>query len=272
MQAIFSDDSDEEEEKYGDNQVDDSEKKTEAVNTTLNRLIAGDFLESLGKELGLEVPQDARYCIDNTKISDSRKDTNNMEDIKTSSRNSRSTLKMSNEISEDTEVADGKLIYLETTRDATSSGRNCEEEHDKVVATTDRNQLGNEDPWNRPGNVAYESKATVGGYLEHEAGNVKPEKLSPEDKRHRARSRRHQSTSTSDTDSSDDHGHRDRSSRRKSRKHSKHHSRRSKESPRRSSHHRSSRNFEEDRQERRKSRDRGRDSGSSKSNAHRKYQ
>ena len=38
------------------------EKKNEAAAaTTLNRLIAGDFLESLGKELGFEVPSDVTY-------------------------------------------------------------------------------------------------------------------------------------------------------------------------------------------------------------------
>lgn len=40
------------------NQVEDPQNKIEVANTTLNRLIAGDFLESLGKELGLEVPPD----------------------------------------------------------------------------------------------------------------------------------------------------------------------------------------------------------------------
>lgn len=55
--AIFSDDSDEEE-GSSSQQADDPQKKIEVVNTTLNRLIAGDFLESLGKELGIEVPPD----------------------------------------------------------------------------------------------------------------------------------------------------------------------------------------------------------------------
>ncbi|XP_057771313.1 G patch domain-containing protein TGH [Salvia miltiorrhiza] len=54
--AIFSDDSDDEEEKSTSDQVEDTEKKIEAANTTLNRLMAGDFLETLGKELGLLVP------------------------------------------------------------------------------------------------------------------------------------------------------------------------------------------------------------------------
>ncbi|XAR63873.1 hypothetical protein NMG60_11024010 [Bertholletia excelsa] len=59
--AIFSDDSGDEEEGSSLNQVEDPRKKIEAANTALNRLIAGDFLESLGKELGLEVPPDLPY-------------------------------------------------------------------------------------------------------------------------------------------------------------------------------------------------------------------
>ncbi|KAE8695046.1 G patch domain-containing protein TGH-like protein [Hibiscus syriacus] len=39
----------------------DPEKKTEVATTALNRLIAGDFLESLGKELGFKVPLDMPY-------------------------------------------------------------------------------------------------------------------------------------------------------------------------------------------------------------------
>lgn len=59
--AIFSDDSDDEVETSNQDVAEDPQKKVEAVNTTLNRLIAGDFLESLGKELGLEVPTDVPY-------------------------------------------------------------------------------------------------------------------------------------------------------------------------------------------------------------------
>jgi G patch domain-containing protein 1 len=42
------------------NQAPDPVKSSEGANKTLNRLVAGDFLESLGKELGLEVPPDSR--------------------------------------------------------------------------------------------------------------------------------------------------------------------------------------------------------------------
>ncbi|XP_009136393.1 G patch domain-containing protein TGH [Brassica rapa] len=62
--AIFSDDSEDDEEQQPMNGKiqDGQEKKNEAAATTLNRLIAGDFLESLGKELGFEVPSDAPYA------------------------------------------------------------------------------------------------------------------------------------------------------------------------------------------------------------------
>ncbi|XP_039054391.1 G patch domain-containing protein TGH isoform X2 [Hibiscus syriacus] len=59
--AIFSDDSDDDVEDSNTKKVEDPEKKTEVATTTLNRLIAGDFLESLGKELGFEVPPDTPY-------------------------------------------------------------------------------------------------------------------------------------------------------------------------------------------------------------------
>lgn len=61
MQAIFSDDSDDEGEDNNIVKVENQEKKAEVANTALSRLIAGDFLESLGKELGIEVPPDTPY-------------------------------------------------------------------------------------------------------------------------------------------------------------------------------------------------------------------
>ncbi|KAK4362347.1 hypothetical protein RND71_017588 [Anisodus tanguticus] len=72
--AIFSDDSDDEAETSNQNAAGDPQKKVEAVNTTLNRLIAGDFLESLGKELGLEVPTDMP-CPENKTSNPAKKDT-----------------------------------------------------------------------------------------------------------------------------------------------------------------------------------------------------
>nr|XP_043607600.1 G patch domain-containing protein TGH [Erigeron canadensis] len=59
--AIFSDDSDDEEESSNIPSQEEPTKQIEAAKTTLSRLVAGDFLESLGKELGLEVPPDQPY-------------------------------------------------------------------------------------------------------------------------------------------------------------------------------------------------------------------
>lgn len=56
MQAIFSDDSDDDVDEILSNQPVDPVKTSEGANMALNRLVAEDFLESLGKELGLEVP------------------------------------------------------------------------------------------------------------------------------------------------------------------------------------------------------------------------
>jgi len=54
--AIFSDDSDDDADEILSNQLVDPVKTSEGANMALNRLVAEDFLESLGKELGLEVP------------------------------------------------------------------------------------------------------------------------------------------------------------------------------------------------------------------------
>ncbi|EOA19907.1 hypothetical protein CARUB_v10000157mg [Capsella rubella] len=60
--AIFSDDSEDDEDQPMNGKIQEGqEKKNEAAATTLNRLIAGDFLESLGKELGFEVPSDVPH-------------------------------------------------------------------------------------------------------------------------------------------------------------------------------------------------------------------
>jgi G patch domain-containing protein 1 len=56
LQAIFSDDSDDDMDEPLSNKQVDPVKTSEGANMALNRLVAEDFLESLGKELGLEVP------------------------------------------------------------------------------------------------------------------------------------------------------------------------------------------------------------------------
>lgn len=63
--AIFSDDEDDEEEDSTVKKMEDPQKKGEVAHSTLNRLMAGDFLESLGKELGIEVPPDIPFPVNN---------------------------------------------------------------------------------------------------------------------------------------------------------------------------------------------------------------
>ncbi|XP_021731354.1 G patch domain-containing protein TGH-like [Chenopodium quinoa] len=72
--AIFSDDSDNEEEVSALNEMEDPQKKTEAASAAFSRIVAGDFLESLGKELGLEVPPDLPSATTKAGISAPHKD------------------------------------------------------------------------------------------------------------------------------------------------------------------------------------------------------
>ncbi|KAK4487520.1 hypothetical protein RD792_005836, partial [Penstemon davidsonii] len=77
--AIFSDDSEDEEEITKPKQVEDTQKKIEVANTTLNRLIAGDFLESLGKELGLVLPPDSHQSQNKSSTLDALNETVNVD-------------------------------------------------------------------------------------------------------------------------------------------------------------------------------------------------
>ncbi|XP_058087067.1 G patch domain-containing protein TGH isoform X2 [Magnolia sinica] len=281
--AIFSDDSDDEEENTHINQADDAEKKTEGVSSTLNRMIAGDFLESLGKELGLEVPTDSLFSLDQGKTSAPRKESVSAADIKISAGNDRSipTLKASDKLLEGKEATDGEQ--------GASSSKTFEREIDKVVASVDGNGLNYDNPRSRSLSTPTWIKATDSGYLEHKVGksrpektdsdDKRPEKMEPDDKRHRKHSRRRRSSSSSslsDSNSSDESRYRDRSrskeeKRRKGKKRSKHRSHKSKDSPARTSHHGSGRDYKEERREKRRSRDKERESGSLRSEAHRKH-
>ncbi|KAF3437303.1 hypothetical protein FNV43_RR20056 [Rhamnella rubrinervis] len=248
--AIFSDDSDDEGDTSRLNNLEDPEKKVEAANTTLNRLMAGDFLESLGKELGLEVPPDVAYATNNASNPASHKEIVNA--------NSGNAKPLSGSPKQDgvpdtqerAEVGVYKKNELIHSNSAKSSSKladtgSLETKYDKVNS----------------------------GKVLHEDGKVKTplsqnRRLSSsslsEDERSKKRSRRHQHRSVdSDSDSSsDDRGGYDsrskgrRISREKShssKKHSKHHKRRSRDSHSRS-HHRSEREHAEARRDKHKRR------------------
>ncbi|XVF49810.1 hypothetical protein PTKIN_Ptkin04bG0045700 [Pterospermum kingtungense] len=259
FKAIFSDDSDDEVEDSNTNKAGDPEKKTEVATTTLNRLIAGDFLESLGKELGLEVPPDMPYSRNtaSTQNETPNADSENAKSLPVEDR----TLCAPNAVNGNS-LNPGQ----ETTKDG---------DFPKIEST--------------PGSsVRYNSKFSD-GLSENISGKASVEKSvqedrkvkspsrhrrnwsgssSSEDERSRKHSRRHRDRSTdSYSDSSSDYrdrsrsrskGRRKKSSREKSgsssRKHSKRHKHRNRDSPTRSRHG-SEREHSESRKDKRKRRE-----------------
>ncbi|XP_068639091.1 G patch domain-containing protein TGH isoform X2 [Aristolochia californica] len=227
--AIFSDDSDDEEDDPPSfNQVGDTEKKTEVANTTLNRLIAGDFLESLGKELGLEVPPDPVHCSKEQKdnLTSSRKENVVAEDGVTAPRNDQ-------------------------------AGSN----NDASIGT-----LEDQDPERpRKGQESFGEISLPNQLSNKKTGKPTTEEM-VESRKSRSQKKKHRPSSTSDSSysSGDDYQHgghlRSRedtrnSSKRKSRKHSKHHKHRSKRSSSRSHYRDSDSDDREKRQEKKKRRD-----------------
>ncbi|KAK3040201.1 hypothetical protein RJ639_028913 [Escallonia herrerae] len=257
--AIFSDDSDEEEENSNLNQVEDPQKKVEVVNTTLSRLIAGDFLESLGKELGLEVPPDVSGLENKAGISSIYKENANANKGDISSRSAVSGSYA------DQGVPQGKTYNREASQVTVS------DKHEGLDVNTYRSSNKTADP---------------DSFLE-KSGKVKLEKVVQEDKnaktpmgkrgwssgssddetsRRKSSSRHRRRSSNSDgetTDSSDDYrdryhsrskGTKKRSSRdhSSSKKHSKHRKHRSGDSSSRSSRHGSEKDHREAHREKRK--------------------
>ncbi|KAM6593710.1 hypothetical protein CsatA_001413 [Cannabis sativa] len=207
--AIFSDDSDEEEDTTPIlNKVEHPEKKVEAANTALSRLMAGDFLESLGKELGLEVPPDPLYSTDKAGASISQK--------------------------VDENSGDDKVLHFQANKllmNTNATGDHMVSHDDKKVEIFDSTKS---------------SRLLEIGSSKSKNDKVNPKKTSSsEGEKSRRHSRRHRNISDSDSDSASDHRsrHHSRSKRRKessreksrsSKKHSKHHGHRSKASPSRS--------------------------------------
>uniref|UniRef100_A0A5B7CE04 Putative G patch domain-containing protein 1 n=1 Tax=Davidia involucrata TaxID=16924 RepID=A0A5B7CE04_DAVIN len=267
--AIFSDDSDDEEENSSLNQVEGPQKKVEAANTTLSRLIAGDFLESLGKELGLEVPPDLPYSETKAKMPTVHKESVN------ASKGDTDTLPVENKPSFTLHAVSGTSINQEDLQGRPHDlqiGVECGSHTHKFIDGNSR----------RSG-----SKITGTGSSEKKSGKVEPGKVDQEDTKDgtpsgrrrrwsnsssedersskRSRHRRHRSSNSySDTtDSSDDYrdrhhssskGRKKGSSREKSssRKHSKHHKHRIRDSPSRSSRHGTEKEHTEAKREKRR--------------------
>ncbi|XWS37204.1 hypothetical protein CRYUN_Cryun19dG0023000 [Craigia yunnanensis] len=257
--AIFSDNSDDDVEESSTNKVGDSEKKIEAAATTLNRLIAGDFLESLGKELGLEVPPDMPYSTNKASTPAQIETPGDAENAKTI-------------------PVEGRT-FCAPNADSGASLNPGQETAQEVESSNNESIPGS--------SLRYSSKY-IEGLSENISGKVNVEKFAQEDKkvkslsrhrrnrssssssedeRSRNHSRRHRyRSSDSFSDSSSDHRdhHHSRSKERRkkssqeksssSRKHSKHRKHRNKDYPSRSNHG-SEREHSEARKVKRKRRD-----------------
>ncbi|WOG96350.1 hypothetical protein DCAR_0415685 [Daucus carota subsp. sativus] len=258
--AIFSDDSDDENEDSGLHKVEHQPKNAEAANTTLSRLIAGDFLESLGKELGLEVPPERSQSEHNFKGKEvtniSTKDTNSS--ILSVDRK----LFMPSSASADgskTEVRKDNLYPLEVSHDDASR---------EAIGNSTQGSGSQKRGIGLFENVFVKSRVDVSQERKESTftGQQDQSSASSDDERGRrgSKSRRRKSrySEGETTDSSDGYEdrHRSRSRGRKndssrekssSRKHSKHHKHKSRRSPS-SSRHRSKKHHSESKREKRK--------------------
>ncbi|KAG5618376.1 hypothetical protein H5410_018200 [Solanum commersonii] len=246
--AIFSDDSDDEAETSNQDVTEDSQTKVEAVNTTLNRLIAGDFLESLGKELGLEVPTD--MPLPDNKTSNPAKKDNVPLDVRAKSINQDPILAVGNN---NQNISQQGIFSREGTVDMNSrknGGRGTETE--SYRNGIDKNKFEAE------GRI--HAKAKGDQYRNKNSS-------SSEDETDSKRKRPHRSSSL-DASSDSSEGYKDRRSRSRkkkssqeksssSKRHSKHHKhrRRDSRSPSRHSRHGSEKDHREAKREKRKYKD-----------------
>ncbi|KAM7471178.1 hypothetical protein LguiA_009361 [Lonicera macranthoides] len=242
--AIFSDDSDDEEEKSNLNQVEDPQKKAEVANTTLSRLIAGDFLESLGKELGMEVPPELPRSENKVMNPVMQKETLNSN--KGHDNILQDEIKFS--FTTNQEVPHGKPYHVKITEEGDSH---------KPVGIDSRSSKIRE-----TGSAERNAKSPT--RWRERSGSSSGDERSRKRSRHDRRRRKDSESDTSDSsdryrdrDSSRSKGRKKESSRDKSssRKHSKHHKHRSGSSPSRSSRYGSEKERGEAKREKRKWKD-----------------
>lgn len=202
--AIFSDDSDAEEETSNPNQADDPQKKIEAATATFSRLVAGDFLESLGKELGMEVPPDLPLPTGQTKFSAG--DTTSTPDAVNSSNKKEegkwneglnpndplNTFKASELASFSKETGDDKLDKPEVVVDRkarSSSGRRYYDS-DRSSSEYERSKKKSSRPHNKPEVVDRKASRSSSGrrYYDSDEPSSEDERSKKESRRHRHRS------------------------------------------------------------------------------------
>ncbi|RDY05564.1 G patch domain-containing protein TGH [Mucuna pruriens] len=255
--AIFSDDSDDEGEDSSIRRVENQEKKAEVANTALSRLIAGDFLESLGKELGIEVPPDMPYTTQKfTNVAPQKEivDEDARTDILKSENNS--VMSLNHDLPYDQHIAHeggplkGDTIHgnmLESSNIKTKGisimeskpGKSNGENIDDTSSEEERSRKRS----NREKHEEYRKVKTPATLRrDYSSSSSLEEERSRKRSRHHRHKRRDAGSDSSSDDERDRHssrskGRRKGSSREKSRseKHSKHHKNRKYESPNRSS-------------------------------------
>lgn len=240
---------------------------------TLNRLVAGDFLESLGKELGLGVPSDTNDGQYKANLETGGDGSNNI-----SSKNERSGLghQSSNMLWENKEPAVSKSSSLENAMGNVSSGA----QHDMIgkrAVPLEGDVLGNTDS-RRSNRSISSSGRTI--YSDHQEGEDPSEEKDHRANRHKIRSQHRRRSRSSDSDSSSDSRQRvrsrsksdKRSSGGESRKHSKNHRHKRRRSRSRYSSHDDDRDQKDDhRRKDKRHRDGASDTTYSKHDDYRKY-
>lgn len=265
--AIFSDDSDDEVDNASVNKVGDLEKKTGGVNTTLNRLVAGDFLESLGKELGLEVPPDSTTSLISTNSFTSLTETVGRTDIVTSS----------TKASTKAEAASGLGISNSCGNMTASLDFDVKNAASKMhSATANEVSPADGDESNDAKSKREDPNITTihaANFSDPEEAKVKTERKGHRSRKHKSRSRRRRSSSPSDSDSSGHHRYHEHkksrsdtrdSAKEKTRKKSSHERHKSSRSPTKYMRRGSDRDLSDDERKDRRSKDK-------RKHGHRKY-
>lgn len=245
------------------NSAAEPERRSEGANRTLNRIIAGDFLESLGKELGLEVPMGPPHLdkVNSTCL--------------TSPSSSKPTpaLEASNVVMNKKEVKIHESRIAETTGISTVPKKSYKSSNHTESVYTEEGRPN--DSCSLRENMIISSRTGADGSFSGHEENKADKK--EQNRKHRSRSR-HQPSSSSDSDSSKGRCYHDRSrsqkkvsSRRKHLRQARHHKHKSRGSPRRYSDDESDTEPSDDGRRDRKSRDRRGHGDRSKSDGCRKY-
>lgn len=194
--------------------MEDTGKKIEVANTTLNRLMAGDFLESLGKELGLMLPPEMPLPENKAVVKIAQKESLNVDKGNGDSVLSEKKMPASHTVLENSNVLLNKNNTVDGSKIA-EIGSIGEEREMKTRRSRNHNpsSSSSEDERRRKRSRSHRHKSSRNSSSDSDASNG-----SDDYREHRSRSRRKDKGSSGD-----------------SRRHSKHRKHRKKDSHSRSS-------------------------------------